>query len=75
MNGKRLLPVSGKHMVKVFKKIGFQIDRQTGSHIVMSKEDIILVIPYHSTVAKGTERELIKDAGLTVEEFNRLLKK
>ena len=75
MNGKRLLPVSGKQTVKVFKKIGFQIDRQTGSHIVMSKEDIILVIPYHSTVAKGTERELIKDAGLTVEEFNRLLKK
>ncbi len=75
MNGKRLLPVSGKQMVKVLKKIGFQIDRQTGSHIVMSKEDIILVIPYHSTVAKGTERELIKDAGLTVEEFNRLLKK
>ncbi len=73
MNGKRLLPVSAKQMVKVFKKIGFQIDRQTGSHIVMSKEDIILVIPYHSTVAKGTERELIKDAGLTVEEFNRLL--
>jgi len=75
MNGKRLLPVSGKQMVKVLKKIGFQIDRQTGSHIVMSKEDIILVIPYHSTVAKATKRELIKDAGLTVEEFNRLLKK
>ena len=75
MNGKRLLPVSGKQMVKVFKKIGFQIERQAGSHIVMSKEDTILVIPYHSTVAKGTERELIKDAGLTVEEFNRLLKK
>ena len=75
MNGKRLLPVSGKQMVKVFKKIGFQIDRQTGSHIVMSKEDIILVIPYHSTVAKGIKRELIKDAGLTAEEFNRFLKK
>ena len=62
-------------MVKVFKKMGFQIERQAGSHIVMSKEDLILVIPHHSTVAKGTERELIKDAGLTVEEFNRLLKK
>ena len=42
---------------------------------MMSKEDIILVIPYHSTVAKGTERELIKDAGLTAEEFNRFLNK
>ncbi len=41
----------------------------------MPKGDIILVIPNHDTVAKGTGRELIKDAGLTVEEFNRSLKK
>jgi predicted RNA binding protein YcfA (HicA-like mRNA interferase family) len=75
MTEKRLLPVSGKKMVKVFRKIGFQVDRQRGSHIVMSKRDVILVIPNNETVAKGTERDLIKDAGLTVEEFNKLLKK
>jgi predicted RNA binding protein YcfA (HicA-like mRNA interferase family) len=79
MTEKRLLPVSGKQRVKVFIKVGFQIDRQRdrqrGSHIVRSKGDIILVIPDHETVAKGTERALIKDAGLTVEEFNKLLKK
>ena len=75
MTEKRLLPVSGKQMVKVFRKIGFQVDRQRGSHIVMSKGDVILVIPNHAMVAKGTERGLIKDAGLTVEEFNKLLKK
>lgn len=75
MNGKRLLPVSGRQMAKVFEKLGFHVVRQRGSHIVMSKDDLILVIPDHETVAKGTERELIKDAGLTVEEFNKLLKK
>jgi len=75
MTEKRLIPVAGKQMVKVFSKIGYQIERQRGSHIVMSKGDDILVIPDHNPVAKGTERELIKDAGLTVEEFNRLLKK
>jgi len=75
MTEKRLIPVTGKQMVKVFSKIGCQIERQRGSHIVMSKGDDILVIPDHNPVAKGTERELIKDAGLTVEEFNRLLKK
>ena len=41
----------------------------------MSKDDFVLVIPNHKTVAKGTERALIKDAGLTIDEFNRLLKK
>ena len=52
MTEKRLLPVSGKQMVKVFRKIGFQVDRQRGSHIVMSKGDVILVIPNHATVLK-----------------------
>lgn len=45
MTEKRLLPVSGKQMVKVFIKVGFHIDRQRGSHIVMSKGDAMLVIP------------------------------
>jgi len=75
MTEKRLLSVSGKQMVKAFGKIGFQVDRQRGSHIIMSKGDAIIVIPNHKTVAKGTERELIKDVGLTVEEFNKLLRK
>lgn len=39
----------------------------------MSKGEEILIIPNHTTVSKGTERELIRDAGLTVEEFNNLL--
>ncbi len=75
MTEKRLLPVSGRQMMKVFGKIGYKVERQKGSHIVMSKEDVILVIPDHKTVAKGTERDLIKDAGLTVEQFNKLLNK
>ena len=41
----------------------------------MSKDDLVVVIPNHKTVAKGTERTLIKDAGLTIDQFNRLLKK
>jgi len=74
MKESRLLLVSGKDMIKVFLRIGYRIERQKGSHIVMSKGEDFLVIPNHNTVAKGTQRELIKDAGLTVEEFNSLLK-
>lgn len=40
----------------------------------MSRGDEILVIPDHNPISKGTERELIKNAGLTVEAFNELLK-
>jgi predicted RNA binding protein YcfA (HicA-like mRNA interferase family) len=66
----RLLPVSGAGMVRVFKKIGFSVTRQKGSHIVKSRGEELLIIPNHDIVSKGTERELIKDAGLTVKEFN-----
>lgn len=54
---------------------GANRERQRGSHIVMSRDNTVLVIPDHKMVAKGTERELIKDAGLTVGEFNTLLRK
>jgi Predicted periplasmic or secreted lipoprotein len=70
---KRLLPVSGMDMVRVFSKVGFVFTRQKGSHIVLSRGEEILIVPNHSQVAKGTERDLIKESGLTIEEFNRLL--
>ena len=74
MSSKRLLPVTGSEMVRVFSKIGFEIECKRGSHIIMSRGDELLVIPDHNPIAKGTERDLIKDAGLTIEEFNKHLK-
>ena len=78
MSTNRLLPVSGKEKVRFFSKVGFtvgfKVERKRGSHIIMSRGDELLVVPEHDPIAKGTERELIKDAGLTVEAFNALLK-
>jgi len=49
--------------------------RQTGSHVIMMKPESIvtLSIPVHSEVKRGTLRSLVKDSGLTVEEFVGLL--
>ena len=41
---------------------------------MLSRSEDFLVVPNHSTIAKGTQRDLIKDSGLSVEEFNDLLK-
>jgi hypothetical protein len=41
---------------------------------MLSRGEDFLVVPNHSTIAKGTQRDLIKDSGLSVEEFNDLLK-
>lgn len=74
MTTDRLPTVSGAEMVAVFRKLGFTVSRQRGSHIILSRGDEILVVPDHDPVAKGTERSLIRDAGITVAEFNRLLR-
>lgn len=66
------LPVlSGREVVRIFESLGWQVARQSGSHIVMVKEGKIatLSIPDHREVAKGTLRSIIRAAGLTVAEF------
>jgi predicted RNA binding protein YcfA (HicA-like mRNA interferase family) len=66
------LPViSGRKTVRVFEKLGWQVARQRGSHIVMVKDGEIatLSIPDHKEVARGTLRSLIRTAGITVDEF------
>lgn len=68
--------VSGRQAVAAFERAGFQMRRQRGSHIVMTKPGFpeTLSIPDHRTVQPGTLRSQIRKAGLTVEEFIQLLK-
>ncbi len=68
--------VSGIETVKAFSKIGYEVDHQTGSHIIIRQRKYPhrrLTVPNHKEVAKGTLRGLIKQAGLTIEEFIELL--
>lgn len=68
--------VSGRQAVAVLTKVGYEKDRQKGSHIVLRQTvhpHRRLVVPDHKEVAKGTLRAIIKQAGLTVDEFTRLL--
>jgi predicted RNA binding protein YcfA (HicA-like mRNA interferase family) len=68
--------VSGRAVVKALAKLGYEFDRQRGSHIVL-RQPISpyrrIVIPDHKEVAKGTLRSIIRETGLTVDEFTRLL--
>ncbi len=67
-----ILPIlSGREVVGVFEKFGWQVARQSGSHIILVKEGetVTLSVPDHREVAKGTLRSLIRTAGLTVGEF------
>jgi predicted RNA binding protein YcfA (HicA-like mRNA interferase family) len=73
----KLPVVSGEKVIKAFLNAGFVKVRQRGSHVRLEKiegNDIIkLTVPLHNPMKKGTLSRLIKDAGLTIDEFVNLL--
>ena len=72
----RLPVVSGRDAVKAFGRIGYVVDRQRGSHIHLRQTVAPhrrLSVPDHRELGKGLLRALIRDAGLTVDQFAALL--
>ena len=71
----KLPVVSATDCIKALEKIGFIIRRQKGSHVIMRRDDpyAMIVVPDHKTIKPGTLRKIIRDAGLTVDEFVALL--
>jgi len=58
--------------VRALEKAGFGIVRQ-GKHIVMTDGVRILTIPRHNPVNAYTMGGIVRDAGVTIEEFRKLL--
>jgi predicted RNA binding protein YcfA (HicA-like mRNA interferase family) len=60
-----------REVVRAFAKLGWEVHRQRGSHIILTKPGHIatLSVPNHTQVARGTLRTLIARAGVTVESF------
>jgi predicted RNA binding protein YcfA (HicA-like mRNA interferase family) len=69
------LPViSGYDFVKAIRKIGYQLDHTEGSHmILLHSSKGRLSVPNHKELGWGLLRALIRDAGLTRDEFIELL--
>jgi predicted RNA binding protein YcfA (HicA-like mRNA interferase family) len=60
-----------REVVRAFERLGWEVARQRGSHIVLTRTGsaVTLSVPDHAQVARGTLGALISKAGLTVEEF------
>jgi predicted RNA binding protein YcfA (HicA-like mRNA interferase family) len=69
------LPViSGQEAVTAFEKFGFKFHHRRGSHIILYHPNgRHLSIPDHKELDRGTLRALIRGAGISVEEFVKLL--
>ena len=68
----RKLPVlSGKECVQILKRHGFEFRRQKGSHLILrhSSSKIILTVPNHKELDRGTLRSIVRQSGLDLEKF------
>ena len=73
-----MLPsISGERLIRALKRTGFVELRQKGSHVSLEKrtpEKVFrTVVPMHKTLAKGTLSDILRQAGLTVEQLRDLL--
>ena len=67
--------ISGRECVQALRWAGFEVIRQNGSHIVLRRESppAQVVVPDHKELDRGTLRAIIRQAGLSVDEFVGLL--
>ncbi len=68
----RLAGVNHLDAMRALEKAGFQVIRQ-GKHIVMSDGSRLITLPRHNPIKAFTMGGIVRDAGLTVDEFRLLL--
>ena len=67
----RLPQMSGRECGTLLEKAGFSLVRQKGSHMVFRRREPFaqVVVPDHQVLDRGTLRAIIRQAGLSIEEF------
>ncbi len=72
----RLPVVSGQAAIKALRQVGYVFDHRRSSHVTLRQVDPPhrrITVPDHDELAKGTLRAIIRQVGLTVDEFAALL--
>lgn len=71
----KLPVVSGRECITALQRVGFVFRRQKGSHMIMTRSNPAaqVSVPDHRELDRGTLRTIIRDAGLTVDQFVALL--
>lgn len=70
----RLPALTSKQVIRILERAGFSFIRQKGSHRIYVKEVMGITVPYHSgDLRKGTLAKIMRQSGLTQEEFLGLL--
>ena len=61
--------VNGAQAARALQRLGFVVQRQTGSHLILRREARTVVVPQHKPIKPGTLKGVIEQAGLTLQEF------
>lgn len=71
----KLPVISARECIAALNAAGFYVVRQAGSHITLRRDNPFcrVTVPNHKELKKSTLRSIIRQAGLTVDEFNDLL--
>jgi predicted RNA binding protein YcfA (HicA-like mRNA interferase family) len=69
----KLPRVSGAEVVRALERLGFAVARQRGSHIVMRRGSTGCVVPNHRELKTGTLAGVLKQAGVSAEDFMKVL--
>lgn len=68
--------VSAREVIKALSKVGYHIDHQTGSHVILRHGEPPhrrVTVPNHEEIARGTLKAIIEESGLAFDEFTALL--
>ncbi|HZL14411.1 MAG TPA: type II toxin-antitoxin system HicA family toxin [Verrucomicrobiae bacterium] len=65
----KLPRISGSEIVRALQRLGFEVVRQRGSHIIMRRGSSGCVVPNHREVKVGTLAGVLRQAGVSTEEF------
>lgn len=67
----KLPRISGRKCIKTLRRTGFHVLRQKGSHTILRRDSPFaeVVVPDHKELDTGTLRSIIRQAGLSVNEF------
>jgi predicted RNA binding protein YcfA (HicA-like mRNA interferase family) len=74
----KLQVISGKRLIKILQKVGYFVVRQRGSHIRLHNSNKVkkeITIPSYKIIGRGLLRKILREAELSVSEFNTLSKK
>ena len=70
----RLPRISGAQAIRALEKLGFVVARQRGSHVVLRRGASGCVVPNHRELKTGTLAGVLKQAGVSVEQFTEVLR-